>query len=61
MICFLIEELQINHVWSEWSWEASQVLPFAVLYNVSHFLEEEYCVVTNSFERSEVRSSQYIV
>ena len=45
-MCSLIEELQINHVYSGWSWEASQALPLAVLLNVS-LLEEEYHVVTN--------------
>ena len=45
----LIQELQINHVLSGWSWEASQVHPFAVLSHVSHLFEEKYHIVTNSF------------
>ena len=36
-MCILIEDLQINHVKSVWSWEVSWVLPSLVLPNVSHF------------------------
>ena len=58
MMCSLIVEVQINCGQSGWSWEASQVLPFAVLSNVSHFwkrnivfyqflLEEVSCIREN--------------
>ena len=38
---------------------ASQVLPMVVLANVSHFLWKEYCIVINSFGRSEVHSQKH--
>ena len=49
----LIEHLQINHVKSGWSWEVSQVLPFVVLPNMSHFSKRNIMLLLIPFGRGE--------
>ena len=56
MMCILIEELQINHVKSVSSWEVSQVLPFVVLSNVSHFAKMNIMLLVFPYGRSEMDS-----